>query len=215
MKMKRAIQQQDKETRKKNILQSALDVFFNKGFKAAKMDEIASNANISKGTLYLYFSSKEQLFVELIQQIASPKVNQVEAMVNNDSTLEDKLNLFKQHAKNMLVDQQLPKLMKIIISDSGAFPELVTTYREMIVDRALKTMSQIIKRAQSNKECRQGDPIELAQLLVAPVIFSAIWRIVFEPSGATKINIDSLLALHINMLKQVLIVKDRVDEDAI
>src|SRR5512139_3856168 len=63
------------EDRPREICAAALDVFAEKGFASAKLDEIAKRAGVSKGTLYLYFKDKEQLFRAVVRNTVAPNVD--------------------------------------------------------------------------------------------------------------------------------------------
>ena len=78
--MKRARTKKAKDERRLALLRAGLDEFFERGFTAARMDDISKRAGLSKGALYLYFSSKEELFKSLVEEYAVPNVERIEAM---------------------------------------------------------------------------------------------------------------------------------------
>ena len=76
--MQRARSQTDKDARRQLLLQAALDEFFERGFAAARMEDIARRVDLSKGTVYLYFKSKDDLFRALIEEHALPNLETIE-----------------------------------------------------------------------------------------------------------------------------------------
>ncbi len=80
--MKRARTPQAKEDRRQALLKAALDEFYEKGLTAARADDIAERAGLSKGTLYVYFKSKEDLFKALIENLTTPKLAMLENIVS-------------------------------------------------------------------------------------------------------------------------------------
>src|SRR5215510_8388496 len=65
-----------KDARPQEILEAALSVFAEKGFAAARMDDIAVRARVSKGTIYLYFESKEAVFRALVREMLVPRLTE-------------------------------------------------------------------------------------------------------------------------------------------
>jgi AcrR family transcriptional regulator len=90
--MKRARSDDAKDERRQALLLVALDEFFQKGFTAARMDDIARRAGLSKGTLYLYFESKEALFTALIETLAMPNLSHIETISTMASTIREALD---------------------------------------------------------------------------------------------------------------------------
>ena len=79
--MKKPRWQRRSEDRPREICAAALEVFAEKGFAAAKLDEIARRAGVSKGTLYLYFKDKEELFRAVVRDTVAPNIDAVKAAV--------------------------------------------------------------------------------------------------------------------------------------
>jgi AcrR family transcriptional regulator len=72
-----------KEARPGEILEAALELFVDKGFTATRLNEVADRAGVSKGTVYLYFDSKEALFQAVIREMLLPQVEQAESMAGS------------------------------------------------------------------------------------------------------------------------------------
>ena len=130
-----------KEDRPEEILNAALALFTEKGFAATRMDDVAKQASISKGTLYNYFDSKENIFHAVVQEMISPEIDKVEAMVANYKGPTDHLlrQLIRAWWTNV-GETQLSAIPKIVISESGNFPELADFFVETVVKRARKRL---------------------------------------------------------------------------
>lgn len=197
--MHRARTDEAKDKRKQIILKAALDEFFERGFSAARMDDIAQRADISKGTLYLYFSSKEALFEGLVDSIARPNLERIRAAVSANISVPDAVRAMLALVPTMLTTSNLPRLMKIIIGESNAFPKVVKSYRQNIIDPLLNTVSTILENAQKRGEIQIGDPALTARLLFAPIAFSGMWQIVFGRDPEAYIDLDAQMKLHAEM----------------
>ena len=172
------------------------------------MDDIAARAKLSKGTLYLYFDSKEALFTSLVETFAIPNIVMFEAAVQNAGGGVAAIRTFMKIAPSVIRESPLPKIAKILIADAPAFPEIVTAYREQVIERALGVIVSALCAAKEAGEIEIGDPRLTARLVIAPVLMSAIWRIVFEHDPAAKIDLDALFAEHEKMLLRGLGVKE-------
>lgn len=204
--MQRATTEQAKDKRRSSLLHSALNEFFDKGFTAARMEDIAKQAHVSKGTLYLYFTNKHGLFKALIEEIAIPTISLTSQNTLATTSGTEALQALMQSIAVLIRDTPLPKLVKVIIADGKAFPELVRFYRENVLNRIFALLETIITRAVATKEWQCNDIPMTARLIIAPVIFSVVWRMVFEESHKTqkRLDIEALFALHTKHLLLVL-----------
>lgn len=201
MSMKRARTEEAKEDRRAAVLKAALDEFFIKGFTAARMDDIARRADLSKGTLYLYFSSKDALFQALIEDLTTPHIQHMEQLADLAVTLEDALARLAELAPGMIRTSELPRLMKVLIADSHNFPDIVREYRRNVLDRLLGIVTRMFERLKAQGEIVVDDTHLAARLLVAPIAFSGIWHAVFEQESDAQVDLETLFRMHAsNML---------------
>lgn len=197
MSKKRAMSEQAKDKKREDILMAALDVFYHNGFNATKMDDIARRVELSKGGLYLYFDSKEEIFVALIQHIALPKVTLIEQGLAKATTVHQGLSRLFASAPYLVRHSSLPKVLKILISDAFIFPEVVEHYRNNIITKALTAITHLLKKGAQQGEIHTDNPELTARLVVAPIVFSVIWTVVFESrQSQTQLNVHALLAEH-------------------
>ncbi|MEM9617669.1 MAG: TetR/AcrR family transcriptional regulator [Pseudomonadota bacterium] len=198
--MQRARTQQAKDQRRKALLTAALDEFYERGFTAARIDDIASRARLSKGSVYLYFDSKDALFTELVKEYALPNVERLEAMAGQAGSAAGAIKMLMGFAPVLVRETVVPKIMKVLIADAPAFPETVTAYRKNVVERGLGLITGILRKASDSGEFQIAAPEMTARLVVAPMIFSAIWKIAFEHDAQARMDIKALFALHEKML---------------
>lgn len=193
-----------KDERRQALLNAALDEFFERGFTAARMDDIARRAGLSKGTLYLYFDSKDALFIALIETVAAPNVEKVEQLAASAPSAAAALHALTGFMPHVIRETSLPRVVKVLLADAGAFPDVVRRYRSQVIDRVLAAVAKVLERGQLSGELSVDDPRLTARLVVAPVILSAIWRVVFEIDPEAKVDLDALFALHEKMLLRAL-----------
>jgi AcrR family transcriptional regulator len=190
-----------KQARPAEILDAALSVFAEKGFAAARMEDIAARAGVTKGTIYLYFPSKEEVFKSLARQhVGDTLVSATEQASRYEGTVRDFLTMLITIIGEKISRGQVAVLPKIIIAESGNFPELARFWRTEVIDKALGMLTGVIARGIERGELRQVPAEYAARLCVAPVVMSIIWRTVIAPTDTVPFDYQKFLALHLDVL---------------
>ncbi len=190
-----------KEARPGEILDAALAVFAEKGFAAARMDDIARRAGVTKGTIYLYFPSKDELFKSLVRESIGERITEITESVRRFEGPSSELIRMMLHGMgSLLIASDRVVLPKIIIAEAGNFPELTRFYREDVIDRGLALATRIIERGIARGEFRRLPPAHLARVFVAPVLLAAIWRTTFARFDAASYDYDGLIETHLDVL---------------
>jgi AcrR family transcriptional regulator len=202
--MRRARTDEAKEDRRGAILSAALDEFFERGFAAAKMDDIARRTGVSKGTVYLYYPSKDAVFEALIEAVVVPTVARIEAAAGAAPSALLGIRALAMLAPTLLRTSSLPRLMKVMIGDARTFPDVVRRYRTEVIERILGMIAAMLARAMESGEIRRSDPALTARLVVAPVVLSGVWEIVFNLDGEASVDLEALFALHADTLERAL-----------
>ena len=120
-----------KDTRPAELLDAALDVFAEKGFAAARMEDIAARAGAAKGTLYLYFPSKEAVFEALVRTLIVPNLDRAEAMAA-DACWPGGTAAAAGCSRcwpAIIRDGRLVVLPRLLIGELHKFPELARFYK--------------------------------------------------------------------------------------
>jgi AcrR family transcriptional regulator len=185
------------EARPGEIVQAALEVFAEKGFAAARLDDIARQAGVSKGALYLYFETKEDLFRAVVRQAVAPNLDMVEAMLAQATLpFPDLLRLLFARIVMVIGASRMGAVAKLVIGESRNFPELARVWHDEVVSRALTAISGAIAAAQARGEVRPGDPRFHAFSIMGPVLTGVIWRETFTPIGAPALDLEALVRQH-------------------
>src|SRR3974390_872048 len=117
--------------RPQEILEAALAVFAEKGFAAARMDEIAARARVSKGTIYLYFPSKEAVFKALVQEMIAPQLSRLADLARgHEGPIAPLLGQVLRNLGRFITTSDKVVLPKMVIAEAGNFPDLARIYRE-------------------------------------------------------------------------------------
>ena len=187
-----------KAERPAEIVAAAMQVFAEKGFAAAKLDEIAARAGVSKGAVYLYFETKEDIFRAVIAQAVAPNVAILKAMLAaHPGPFADLIRAAAQHVVGVVATTPLGGVLKMVIGEAGNFPELARVWHDELVSQALGGLAAAIAGAQARGEVRAGDPRMFALQIIAPMVVGVIWRETFVPVGAPPFDLAALMRQHV------------------
>lgn len=166
-----------KEDRPAEILTAALKTFSFKGFAATKLDDVAKEAGVSKGTLYLYFESKEALFKAVVSEFVVPQIAKAEEQAEHYSgSIKDlMLNLLQQWRINVL-ESDISGIPKLIIAEASNFPDLAEFYLENVIKRSRHFVAHLIDLGIERGEFRECDSQYTARCFLTPMVFSAVWQ---------------------------------------
>lgn len=188
------------DARPGEILAAALALFSEKGFSAARMEDIAARAGVSKGVIYLYFPDKVALLKALVQQAIGGQISLAAQMAGQaqgpvSPLIAQLVAMFAHRVQTT----EIPSIIKLVISESRAHPEIGRFYLENVILVAMPIIEQLLVRGIGSGEFRAVDPSLTVKCLVGPMLLSAIWRSVFEPLGAAPIDADALAAQHVDI----------------
>lgn len=190
-----------KDERAPEILDAALACFAEKGFAATRMEDIARRAGISKGTIYLYFESKEAVFKALARQSVGAQIAAVAGQIKaSDAHSADLLRFVLATMGRFVRTSDRVVLPRVLLAEAGNFPELTQFWRREIIDQGLGLFAAIIRRGVERGEFRDVPPQHAARLCVAPLLIVALWRALFEKLDEEPYDYEGLVDAHIATL---------------
>ena len=183
--------QRRKETRPQELLDAALELFVEKGFAATRSEEVARRAGVSKGTLYLYYPSKAELFKAVVRQSLSLIIDEglelAETFEGSTSELLIKLmNTWWQRVG----DTPAAGIHKVVLAEVRNFPELAQFYTDEVIVPADRLFSTTVQRGIDRGEFRPLPVHEVAHALIAPMIFLALHRHSFGACPVHGVDVD-------------------------
>ena len=190
-----------KEERPAEIIAAALETFAERGFAATRLDDIAERAGVTRGTLYLYFPSKEELFKAVVRQAIVPVIARGEAMLEHSqessAALLTKILLMIPTAVAGSPVSAIPKLM---ISEARNFPDLAQFYLKEVIRRGRRLLTTIIARGIERGEFRPVDMDHVFYCVVGPVLLTMLWKHSFEPYDGKRLDAHALCRAHLDLL---------------
>jgi AcrR family transcriptional regulator len=171
-----------KEARPVEILDAALEEFVARGFAATRLDDIAKRAGCTKGTIFLYFATKEELFKAMVREYVVPRIQLAEQVVEqHEGPVRDLLEKVLRSRWEGLLNSHLSGLPKLMFSEAGNFPDLVRFYHDEVVARSQALVRRILELGIARGEFRELDVHSVALVTVSPMLMAALWKHSFAP----------------------------------
>jgi AcrR family transcriptional regulator len=195
-----------KEARPGEILGAALTCFAERGFAATRLDDVAQRAGVTKGTLYLYFPNKEELFKAVVAQGLVPILERGEALLSKaderraepGSAAALLAELIRGWAE--LARSPASAIPKIVISEAGNFPDLARFYREQVVDRSMALMRRVLQLGVARGEFRAVELDDTVRCIFAPLLLAILWRHSLGRHELAGFDLDALCETHLQLL---------------
>lgn len=185
--------------RRQAILDAALDVFAAQGFAAARLDDVAAEAGVAKGTIYLFFADKEALFEQLLIGAVAPVLAKVEALANVKSMpFDNVLAALFAFFRAELLGTKRREVIRLVLMEGRRFPRIAEIYHREVIAKGLALISKIARQARMRGELTSDDLISFPHLVFAPLVMSLIWDGLFSKSE--PLDVEGLLAAHRRLL---------------
>ena len=166
-----------KEARPGELLEAALDLFVEKGFAATRVDEVAARAGVSKGTLFLYFPSKEELFKAVVRQnIAGRFEEWTQELETFEGSTTELLRYCYQVWWERIGSTKASGITKLMFSEAQNFPEIMQFYRQEVILPGQGLVRRIIERGIARGEFRPVSLDYIVHVVLAPMIFLMMWK---------------------------------------
>ena len=190
--------QRRKEDRPHEITQAALEAFAEKGYAATRVEEVAKRAGVSKGLMYLYFKTKEELFKAVVKSVVIRRIDRLIGNIEStDLSSEDFIRGPLLSFMKQVPESPVAIVIRLLISEGPRHPDLVDYYYENVVAKGLAAITGFVERGVERGEFRKSVITELPQLFLAPVMLSIIWGIVFK---TRELDTNKLIETQIDML---------------
>ena len=190
--------QRRKEDRPQEITEAALKAFAKNGYAATRVDDVAKRAGVSKGLLYLYFRTKEEIFKSVVRSFVIPKIDTlIETIETSGMSSEDFLRGPFLDFVRQLPGSPISVIVRLMVAEGPKHPDLVKFYWDNVVSRGLGAISELLQRGVRSGEFRDSEVARQPALFVMPVIFSVIFNLLF---GKQSINTDRLIETQIDLL---------------
>lgn len=189
-----------KEARPSELTAAALELFVEKGYAATRLDEIAARAGVSKGTLYLYFESKEELFEAVIREGLLPLLAEGEELVA--SMPGPAGELFKAIVLRwweMVGEGPIGGIPKLIFAEARNFPEIARFYADEVIERGKRLLVAVLQRGIDSGEFRRFNPEDLVHIVFSPLMMRVVWKHSLDCCGVHTVPIEIYLREYLEL----------------
>lgn len=201
---KKMTRAEQKVLRPLQILDAAFEEFTKKGYAATRVEDIAERVGVTKGTVYVYFETKEKLFEAAIEHISGPFQ---EAFENYSCEGEDPvkdLEAFLGFLFDYLVDdRRMRELVRMVIAEGPKFPDLIDCHHEQFIEPILARINSILEDGVARKKFRPNPP-ELAKVVMSPIAGMLVFRLIFN--DRRLVDRKAVLSAHIGLMMKGLLI---------
>lgn len=166
-----------KEARPSEIIAAALDLFVEKGYANTRGEDVAARAGISKGTLYLYFANKEELFKAVVRENIVPTLTEGKDLVERfEGSTFDLLRQLLRTWWEKVGATKASGITKLMMAESCNFPEIFSFYYDEVIAPSDRLMRSALQRGVDRGEFRDIDVPGVVHCMVAPVLLLMMWQ---------------------------------------
>jgi AcrR family transcriptional regulator len=199
----RARSDEAREAKRRLILDAALDVFAERGFAEARLEDVAARAGVAKGTVYLYVSSKDALFEELVRTGIAAPVQELQARVlASDMPTEALLRMLFAFVAREVLGTKRREIARLVLSEANRFPNIAALYHREVVTRGLSLLRHIAQRAIERGEFASDEIARFPHLVFAPALLALIWKTLFDRFD--PLDAEAMLDAHVSIIMRAM-----------
>lgn len=192
-----------KDARPEEITAAALSLFVERGFANTRLEDVAALAGVSKGTLYLYFANKQDLFKAVVREGLVSPIEEVRGIIDKyEGSAFELLRMVLHGWWQRIGSTSVSGIPKLILAEARNFPEIAEFYLAEVVRPGLDAIVRIIERGVASGEFRRVESRHVAQLVFAPTLLVACWSnslAQYDPDGMDPLRV---IEEHLEMLRR-------------
>jgi AcrR family transcriptional regulator len=193
--------QRRRDARPDELVAAAVELFSAHGYAATRLEDVAARAGVSKGTLYLYFENKLELFKAVVRRALLPNLEQAEALAAAyPGSRRELLTHLVRGIAQVIASSSVSGIPKLVISEAGNFPEVAEFYYREVVLRARALLERILEDGARRGEFRRLEPALVWRLVMAPLVLGVIWKHSFRPFESAPLDFDRYVQTHLDVL---------------
>jgi AcrR family transcriptional regulator len=189
-----------KQARPGEILAAALACFKERGFAGTRLEDVAAKAGVTKGTIYLYFPNKEELFKAVVRGELVPNLDRLEAALAEPGPPAVLLERLFSFWAQTVAPSPLSVIPKIVIAEAGNFPELARFFLEAAPHRMLRLVGSVLRQGIASGEFRPVDVDHVVYCVIAPLIFSVLWQHSLGPHDDRPLDVQAVCRAHLELV---------------
>ncbi|KJF67568.1 TetR/AcrR family transcriptional regulator [Rhizobium nepotum] len=180
------------------ILDAAFEEFTKRGFTATRVEDIAGRVGVTKGTVYVYFETKEALFEAMIEHVSVPFQEAFRAYARTSDDPVEELRLLLEFLFDAFVDnRRMRELFRFVVAEGAKFPDLIDRHHDALMAPVLERIHTILEEGVAKKRFRANPP-ELAKVVMSPMIGTLVFRLIFN--DRRSLDRQAVLKIHLELI---------------
>ncbi|NTC83676.1 TetR/AcrR family transcriptional regulator [Agrobacterium tumefaciens] len=185
------------------ILDAAFEEFTKRGFTATRVEDIAERVGVTKGTVYVYFETKEALFEAMIRHASSPFQEAFKAYARTSDDPVEELRMLLEFLFDALVDnRKMRELFRFIVAEGAKFPDLIDQHHDVVMAPVFERINTILEDGVAKKRFR-ANPTELAKVVMSPIVGTLVFRLIFD--DRRSLDKQVVLKIHLELIMRGLL----------
>jgi len=196
-----------KAERPQEILEAAFAQFSRNGYAMTTLEQIAERAGVTKGTIYVYFDSKEHLFISMVRELMKVTLDTLQEMLESHqgSTAELLRAQFSFIYQHIVEDRRRREMARLLIAEASRFPALTDRYQEEIHRPCMDLLTKTIQRGVDRGEIRKSAASECPLVIIAPIALVDTWMMMFEDRH--PLDLKTYFDAHLDLVLHGLLAK--------
>lgn len=185
------------------ILDAAFEEFTKRGFTATRVEDIAERVGVTKGTVYVYFETKEALFEDMVKRASMPFRETFSAYTHKSDDPVEQLRLLLEFLFDSLVDnRKMRELFRLIVAEGAKFPDLIDQHYDTMMAPVFARIDTILEEGVAKKRFRANPP-ELAKVVMSPMVGTLVFRLIFNDRRI--LDRQAVLKIHLELIMRGLL----------
>jgi AcrR family transcriptional regulator len=194
-----------KEARPTELVSAALHLFVEKGYAGTRLDDVAARAGVSKGTLYLYFENKEELFKAVVRDNIVARISQsADEMLHFEGPSAELLRRLMATWWDEYGSSTAGGIGKLMMAESGNFPEIARFFLDEVIEPWHRILAAAIERGIERGEFRRVKPDMFARVVTGPLVMLSLWKHSFGACSQQPLDTNDYLATHLDIVLSAL-----------
>ena len=180
-----------KDTRPAEILTAALETFGERGYDGTRLEDVGRRAGCTKGTVFLYYESKAELFKAAVREAFLPTLRETEKLVEEHrGSARELLAALLRIRWDHMERTRLTGLVKLLLTETAKYPDLARFYNDEFIDKNQALLRRVLQMGVDSGEFRPVDVAQAARVVVSPLLFAAVWRHSFEQVSSAPLPLE-------------------------
>lgn len=198
-----------KAERPGEILDAAYEEFAQNGYTATRLEDVAARAGVTKGTIYVYFENKEQVFASMVQEVLRPLQERMTGFIEtSQGTAPEQVSRLLTFLYGLIAADPRPReVIRLLIAEARRFPALVDEHHARMMGPVVEHLRQVLQQGRARGETRAIGAEEVPEVLISPALALNVWMLLF--AGRRAIDAEHHRAVAVDLILHGLLPADR------